>query len=247
MFEVGGGHTALLYSSPGCHAQPVTSGQPQKDAATVLLHRIQGTTLQDSSVSNRLPASWSSALLRALCFIHKVRGESDRRQGYTLFNARILSITTTSDDASQYLAVMNAIFAAQRENILIDACVLGQQNSSFMQQACYLTNGIYLKPSRPEALVQYLLVRRIFVLPLKMDVSIFINRAGLHIYLCRRHTHLMHLQENICGFPLPPQSTFVLPASVISGLLHWDTCVLFVFLSSAVKCQDVLRAGLTSQ
>lgn len=172
----------MLYSSPGCHAQPVTSGQPQKDAATVLLHRMQGTTSQDSSVSNRLPASWSSALLRALCFIHKVRGESDRGQGHTLFNARILSITTTSDDASQYLAVMNAIFAAQRENILIDACVLGQQNSSFMQQACYLTNGIYLKPSRPEALVQYLLVRRIFVLPLKMDVSIFINRAGLHIY-----------------------------------------------------------------
>ena len=46
--------------------------------------------------------------------------------------------------------------ALQRSGILIDACQLGPGQSSFLQQAAYLTGGTYLKPARPQALVQYL-------------------------------------------------------------------------------------------
>lgn len=39
---------------------------------------------------------------------------------------------------------------------MIDACQLGRGHSAFLQQAAHLTGGIYLKPGKPQALVQYL-------------------------------------------------------------------------------------------
>ena len=40
---------------------------------------------------------------------------------------------------------------------MLDACVLSNQDSTFLQQACFLTGGNYLKPQRQEGLLQYLL------------------------------------------------------------------------------------------
>lgn len=42
----------------------------------------------------------------------------------------------------------------------MDACVLGEAHSSFLQQAAYLTGGVYVRPPKRGALVEYLLVRR---------------------------------------------------------------------------------------
>ncbi|EFN53393.1 hypothetical protein CHLNCDRAFT_13819, partial [Chlorella variabilis] len=70
--------------------------------------------------------------------------------------ARVLCLTAAPDVPSQYISVMNAIFSAQRSGVLIDACQLGRRHSTFLQQAAYLTGGVYLKPSKPVALVQYL-------------------------------------------------------------------------------------------
>ncbi|KAL9253030.1 General transcription and DNA repair factor IIH subunit TFB4-like protein [Drosera capensis] len=38
----------------------------------------------------------------------------------------------------------------------IDACVIGSQHSAFLQQASYITGGVYLKPPLLEGLFQYL-------------------------------------------------------------------------------------------
>lgn len=64
------------------------------------------------------------------------------------------------DAPSQYIATMNAIFAAQRGRIRIDSCYLGPQQSAFLQQAAHLTGGTYLRPARPAGLLQYLLMVR---------------------------------------------------------------------------------------
>ena len=64
------------------------------------------------------------------------------------------------DVPSQYIPPMNAIFAAQRSSVLIDACYLGPAQSAFLQQAAHLTGGVYLKPARPAGLLQYLLMAR---------------------------------------------------------------------------------------
>lgn len=52
--------------------------------------------------------------------------------------------------------MMNCIFCAQKMNVSIDTCILGE-DSSFLQQAAYITNGTYIKPSKQEGLLQYLL------------------------------------------------------------------------------------------
>ncbi|XP_021743493.1 RNA polymerase II transcription factor B subunit 4-like [Chenopodium quinoa] len=56
----------------------------------------------------------------------------------------------------QYVAVMNSIFSAQRSMVPIDSCVIGAQHSAFLQQASYITGGVYLKPQQLDGLFQYL-------------------------------------------------------------------------------------------
>merc|ERR550525_1273813 len=53
---------------------------------------------------------------------------------------------------------MNCIFSAQKRDILIDSCVLTPNDSLFLQQASYLTKGIYSKPPTIKGLAQHLLM-----------------------------------------------------------------------------------------
>uniref|UniRef100_A0A8C1E2U4 General transcription factor IIH subunit 3 n=1 Tax=Cyprinus carpio carpio TaxID=630221 RepID=A0A8C1E2U4_CYPCA len=70
--------------------------------------------------------------------------------------SRILVIKAAEDSTLQYMNFMNVIFAAQKKNILIDACVL-DADSGLLQQACDITGGLYLKIPQKIALAQYLL------------------------------------------------------------------------------------------
>ncbi|KAE8635037.1 hypothetical protein XENTR_v10002494 [Xenopus tropicalis] len=70
--------------------------------------------------------------------------------------SRILVIKAAEDSALQYMNFMNVIFAAQKQSILIDACVL-DSDSGLLQQACDITGGIYLKLPQANSLLQYLL------------------------------------------------------------------------------------------
>ncbi|NXF28950.1 TF2H3 factor, partial [Nyctibius bracteatus] len=65
-------------------------------------------------------------------------------------------IKAAEDSALQYMNFMNVIFAAQKQSILIDACVL-DSDSGLLQQACDITGGIYLKVPHMPSLLQYLL------------------------------------------------------------------------------------------
>ncbi|THG18632.1 hypothetical protein TEA_029956 [Camellia sinensis var. sinensis] len=69
---------------------------------------------------------------------------------------QILCLHGSPDGPGQYVAVMNAIFSAQRLMVPIDSCVLGVQHSAFLQQASYITGGVYLKPQQLDGLFQYL-------------------------------------------------------------------------------------------
>jgi transcription initiation factor TFIIH subunit 3 len=40
---------------------------------------------------------------------------------------------------------------------MIDGCPVGGRDSAFLQQASHLTKGVYLRPPRPDGLLQYLL------------------------------------------------------------------------------------------
>ncbi|KAF0978827.1 hypothetical protein FDP41_001897 [Naegleria fowleri] len=116
------------------------------------------TTTEDASgfhhtVSRTHGFSLCGALTMALCFINRL--EKEKPDGTTL-NSRILTFQVSPDISSQYISVMNSIFSAEKMGITLDACVLSTQDSTFLQQACFLTGGMYLKPQRQEGLIQYL-------------------------------------------------------------------------------------------
>ncbi|PWZ00945.1 transcription factor Tfb4 [Testicularia cyperi] len=61
------------------------------------------------------------------------------------FRSRILVLSATQDASTQYIPMMNCIFAAQKKAITIDVCKLFGQDTVFLQQAAYLTGGTYFR------------------------------------------------------------------------------------------------------
>ncbi|XP_038619786.1 general transcription factor IIH subunit 3 isoform X3 [Tachyglossus aculeatus] len=76
----------------------------------------------------------AGSLSKALCYIHRMNKEVKDSQE---MRSRILVIKASEDSALQYMNFMNVIFAAQKQNILIDACVL-DSDSGLLQQWVFL-------------------------------------------------------------------------------------------------------------
>ncbi|XP_078178404.1 basal transcription factor complex subunit-like protein [Carex rostrata] len=94
---------------------------------------------------------FSGSLSLALCYIQRIF-----RSGARHPQPRILCIQGSPDGPEQYVAVMNSIFSAQRSMVPIDSCIVGAQHSAFLQQASYITGGVYMKPQQLDGLFQYL-------------------------------------------------------------------------------------------
>eukprot|EP00656_Telonema_subtile_P009745 TRINITY_DN14603_c0_g1_i2.p1 TRINITY_DN14603_c0_g1~~TRINITY_DN14603_c0_g1_i2.p1 ORF type:complete len:221 (+),score=42.42 TRINITY_DN14603_c0_g1_i2:179-841(+) len=106
---------------------------------------------ESAQVSGDTP-KLSSALATALCYLNA--GTSANNQ----IEPRLLVVQASDDTPAQYISMMNCIFAAQRMEAYIDACVLGAKESVFLQQACHITQGVYWRVShKDKALLQYLL------------------------------------------------------------------------------------------
>ncbi|CAI5719621.1 unnamed protein product [Peronospora destructor] len=93
----------------------------------------------------------AGSLSRALCFINRAMNEEPD------LRPRILVVQKSPDVSEYYIAIMNGIFSAQKKNVAVDACILASEQSPFMQQAAYLTGGIYYKPNDHSGLLQYLI------------------------------------------------------------------------------------------
>ncbi|XP_063043643.1 general transcription factor IIH subunit 3 [Engraulis encrasicolus] len=102
---------------------------------------------------NQTDTLLAGGLAKALCYIHRLSKQSGGGQD---MKSRILVIKSAQDCALQYMNFMNVIFAAQKQSVLIDACVL-DSDSGLLQQACDITGGMYLKIPQRVALTQYLL------------------------------------------------------------------------------------------
>ncbi|OQV17681.1 General transcription factor IIH subunit 3 [Hypsibius exemplaris] len=92
------------------------------------------------------------ALSRSLCYIHRMQRESPKGQ---FVQGRVLVIEAGPDSSSHYMHFINTIFTAQKMNVKIDACVLGE-DSILLQQAVDLTGGLYVKVENPGGVVQVL-------------------------------------------------------------------------------------------
>ncbi|GJP50970.1 hypothetical protein CLOM_g10124 [Closterium sp. NIES-68] len=153
-------------SSSSSTSAPPSTSSPAEDAIAQLLsfaaaeaERAKGESSSSSAAAaatgivreqaSLLSGSLSMAL--AYCVKASSKGSSAPRP-------RILCIHGSPDAAQQYVAIMNAIFSSQKAGVPIDACAIGASDSAFLQQAAFLTGGLYLHSTRPNALLQDLLL-----------------------------------------------------------------------------------------
>ncbi|KAK7087555.1 general transcription factor IIH subunit 3-like [Littorina saxatilis] len=153
----------------------------KKEMQQLMSQNPEGEVSPDSVVAG--------ALAMALCYIHRL--EKECTIGIKL-SARILVLKGSEDNPSQYMNFMNAVFTAQKQSVVIDACII-ENESGLLQQACDITGGIYLKIPQETALVQYMLwlflpdptVRSKLTLPPRAQVD---YRAA-----CFCHRHLIDI------------------------------------------------------
>lgn len=89
---------------------------------------------------------FSSSLSQALCLCNK-----------SSLASRILILSGTNDAANEYISIMNSIFTAQKLGIVIDVLVYGTDISApFLQQAAFITGGVYLNTADSSSVVHYL-------------------------------------------------------------------------------------------
>lgn len=89
---------------------------------------------------------------------NEVSTDGSKNNGIKSLTSRILILSVSGDLASQYIPIMNSIFACQRLNIPIDILKLAG-DTVFLQQAADATGGIYmaLNDNSRAGFLQYLM------------------------------------------------------------------------------------------
>ena len=87
----------------------------------------------------------------------QMKRANEKRTG---LQGRILVIGASADTTTHYIRMMNATFAAQKLHVPIDVCLLHSTDSVFLQQASYMTRGIYSRVEGLNAFLCLLMVSR---------------------------------------------------------------------------------------
>ncbi|KAH6896934.1 TFIIH subunit Tfb4/p34 [Thelonectria olida] len=110
----------------------------------------------------------SGALTLALCHINKATQalcsptanleDSHKATGNAppTLRGRILVVSVSDSEPSQYISTMNAVFAAAHQQVAIDTLSLCG-DPTFLQQACFNTNGTFLAVEHPHGFLTYLM------------------------------------------------------------------------------------------
>lgn len=121
-----------------------------------------------ADLSTTTTTQLSGALTLALCHINKQTQAlnatsvnlADNIKASTTtpppLKGRILVISVSDSEPSQYIPTMNAVFAAAHSQVAIDTLSLCG-DPTFLQQACFNTNGTFLAATHPQGLLTYLM------------------------------------------------------------------------------------------
>ncbi|KKA26220.1 hypothetical protein TD95_000006 [Thielaviopsis punctulata] len=127
---------------------------------------VASTTKEDLACTT---TQLSGALTLALNYINRVfltlnapknapaDEESIKAVAKTRISGRILVISVSDSEPSQYIPTMNAVFAAAHSSIAIDTLALCG-DATLLQQAGFITNGTFLRAPEPRGFLQYLMV-----------------------------------------------------------------------------------------
>jgi len=129
---------------------------PQVHTMSQILSSGLVSTQEQDTGKIKIENFFSRALATALCTINRqvFMGGSASSQ----LQPRILVAQLSKDHAPSHNNVMNCIFSADKAGVPIDALVLkASEESQFLQQACYMTRGIYQRPVDQRDTLQQLL------------------------------------------------------------------------------------------
>ena len=123
-----GGEVLVVAALPGS-TQFVTSDEKAGGAATAKALR---DCAERADAERKKPAAVAAALGRFLCYASAKHAA-----------ARCVLFKCGEDDAGQYHAVMNCLFAARRRKVLVDAISLGAKPSPLAKLCAHLAKGCY--------------------------------------------------------------------------------------------------------
>jgi len=121
---------------------------------TIVRQRVTAVLARDESKGHGRSSEslLSGAMAKGLAYVNKqqsVRGPGNKLE------PRMLVLSATGDSAAQYMNYMNVFFTAQKLNIPVDTCMVGQ-DSGLLQQGTDITGGLYIKVEKLGELLQYL-------------------------------------------------------------------------------------------
>eukprot|EP01135_Chromosphaera_perkinsii_P012339 Nk52_evm7s2640 gene=Nk52_evmTU7s2640 len=133
-----------------------------KGLETILSQKKSNTSSQNGEVANSERVAVgrvretpiSGALTMAQCFVNRCLLKLDPE---SKLKPRIFLLTASTDYSQEYISVMNCIFASQKQYTPIDVCCATKEDSTLLQQAADLTNGVYIRIPNSEGFVQFLL------------------------------------------------------------------------------------------
>ncbi len=145
----------------------------------------------DNNEKKSLIVSFPQALSMGLCVINREIKKNPNIQ------PRMLILNISKDIPSTYSPVMNCIFSAQKLGAQVDAVIFSAKSSPYLQQACFLTGGIYLHPDDQREHLQLMIthclpsntLRKILRAPMQESIdfraSCFCHGKPLHFaYMC---------------------------------------------------------------
>ncbi|CAG9466180.1 unnamed protein product [Pedinophyceae sp. YPF-701] len=132
-----------------------------RDAVLESLHQRKALGLTQTDIAALPPSErkpkllLAAALTRALCYANRAL-RAAAASGAPAPRLRMLCLTACPDTPTQYISTMNAVFAAKELECCIDTCMLGTDDSAFLQQAAHVTGGTCLRMKHPGTLLQHL-------------------------------------------------------------------------------------------
>ncbi len=121
------------------------SGRGVDSTGENLLHRKEDKGIL-GMISNKANKEGESAIK------HATEERLAQRRARGMISPRILIVQSSEDNTLDYNAFMNCVFAANKNDIIMDGCFMPSgistqpKTSTFLEQACDRTGGIFSKP-----------------------------------------------------------------------------------------------------
>lgn len=111
---------------------------------------------EESAIANMQASMMSGAITLALTYINK-QTQLQMTDSQSHLTSRIMILSVSGDLALQHIPMMNSIFSAQKQKVVIDIAKIGG-DAVFLQQASDLTKGMYQTIQKGDSLLQTLMM-----------------------------------------------------------------------------------------